>query len=375
MLSRRTFVRTLGLGSATVLAAPAWVSARGREAGEPLLQRADAAIRLSSNENPNGPAAAALDAMRGAFGQAARYPGSAAAALQSALARHHAVPDDHILVGAGSGEILRMATLAGVGPGRPLVTAVPTFEDPIGYARTAGAEVIEVPVDRRLAIDLDALAARVSGGGFVFLCNPNNPTGTVHAAADVKAFVERVTSRSSATVLVDEAYHEYVEHPGYATAVPLALANPRVIVARTFSKVYGLAGVRVGYAVGRPEALQPLRRYRLGNAVNVLASAAAMASLGAAGHVERERARNREARDFTRRALEDAGYPCAATHTNFLMVDVRRDVRGVIDGCRARQVLIGRVFPPLTTHARISIGTMAEMTAAVDVLRGVLGRA
>jgi histidinol-phosphate aminotransferase len=380
-LSRRSFVRTLGLGGAASMAAPAWISARGREA----LTGSDGSldqdlpglppfplIRLSSNENPNGPGSHVLQAMREAFLDASRYPYAAVTAVQAAIAAHHKIPQDHVLVGCGSGEILRMATLASVGPGRPLVTATPTFEDPVAHAKAAGAEVIEIPVDRKLVTDLDGLQARVAGAGLVFLCNPNNPTGTVIGAAPIKAFIASVISRSAATILVDEAYHEYVDDPAYQTAVPLALDSERVIVARTFSKVYGLAGVRLGYAIGKPEALAPLRRLRLGNAVSVVAGAAGIAALSAAGHVEQERALNREAREFARRTFDALGYPSEASHTNFVMVDVKRDATTFIAACRRDGVQIGRLFPALPTHARVSIGTMGEMRKAAEVFRRAL---
>ena len=379
-LSRRSFVRTLGLGGAAALAAPEWISARGREGLTGLdLEWAqgqaavpETAIRLNSNENPNGPARAAVEAMREAFSRASLYPGASAGQAQAAIARHHKVGEDHVLLGCGSAEILRMSTLAAVGAGRALLTVSPTFEDPVRHARLVGAEVIEIPVDARLRIDLDALLSRAAGAGLVFLCNPNNPTGTVLGASDVTAFVSRVTSGSTATILIDEAYHEYVEDPAYATAIPLALENPRVIVARTFSKVYGLAGVRLGYAIGRPEALEPLRRHRLGNAINVLASAAGIAALSTAGHVERERALNRDARDFARKTFDALGYPSEPSHTNFVMVDIKRPARAFIDGCRTRGIQVGRLFPPLLTHARVSIGTMPEMRKAAEVFRAVL---
>jgi histidinol-phosphate aminotransferase len=290
----------------------------------------------------------------------------------TAIARHHHAPEDHVLVGCGSGEILRMAAFASVGPGKPLVTGSPSFEDPVHHARTAGSDAIEVPIDGRLRLDLDAMAERAPGAGLVFLCNPNNPTGTVHGASDIKAFIARITERSAATILVDEAYHEYVNDPSYATAIPIALENPRVLVARTFSKVYGLAGIRAGYAIGLPAGLAPLRRHHLGNGVNVLASAAGVAALAQGGHIERERALNREALEFTRRGFEFIGFPSEPSHANFIMVDVKRDVREFIAACRGERIQIGRVFPPLPTHARVSIGTMDEMRQAMEVFERVL---
>ena len=385
-LTRRSFIQAFGIGTAGAAAfgPGALVAARGREALSALAPwERDAstavdptAIRLNSNENPLGPGAAALDAIHAAFSEANRYPFAPETAVQAAIARAHGVREDHVLVGCGSGEVLRMAVNAYVSTSRPLVAGAPTFEDPAHHANTMGAPVIEVPVDRALRLDLDGMAARVPGAGLVFFCNPNNPTATVHGASAVAGFIARVSQASPKTVvLVDEAYHEYVDDASYRTAVPIALDNPRVIVSRTFSKVFGMAGLRIGYAIGRPEALAPLRRHKLGAGVNVLAAAAAIAGLADTGHIEAERARNREVRQFTRDRLTKLGFDPGPSDTNFLMVNVRRNVQEVIDGCRARGVLIGRPFPPLTTYARVSIGTMDEMRRAVDVFARVLGDA
>ena len=334
-----------------------------------------AAIRLNSNENPIGAGTAAIDAIRSALTEANRYPFGSEADVVAAIARARGVRADHVLLGCGSTEVLRMAVTACVSPTRALITASPTFEDPASHARTMGAPVIEVPVDRELRLDLDAMRDRASNAGLIFFCNPNNPTATVHGASSVSGFVSAVNRVSpKTTILIDEAYHEYVDDPAYQTAIPLALDNPRVIVSRTFSKVFGMAGLRIGYAIGRPEALEPLKKYQLDAGVNVLAAAAAMAGLADTDHIAAERARNRGVRQFTRDAITRLGYQVPVSNTNFLMFDVHRNVQGVIDGCRKEGVLIGRPFPPLTTHARISIGTMDEMRRCVDVLGRVLGK-
>jgi histidinol-phosphate aminotransferase len=174
------------------------------------------------------------------------------------------------------------------------------------------------------------------------------------------------------TILVDEAYHEYVHEPSYRTAIPVALENPRVIVSRTFSKVYGMAGLRLGYVVGRKETIDGLRRYRVANAVSVLAAAAGVATLPDRDRVAREVKLNAEARDFTARAFSDMGYPSLPSHANFVIVNIRRDVKPFQEACRAHNVLIGRTFPPLTTYARISMGTMGEMRQAVEVFKKAL---
>jgi len=231
-----------------------------------------------------------------------------------------------------------------------------------------------VRVDASLRLDLAGMADQAVGAGLVFFCNPNNPTGTVHGADVVADFIRTVNRRSpETTILVDEAYHEYVDDPSYRTAIPLALENPRVIVSRTFSKVYGMAGLRLGYGVGRKEALDRLRVHRLGNNVNVLAAAAGIAGLADTSRTAREVRLNADAREYTRRTLAEMGFPSLKSEANFIMVDIRRDVKTFQDGCRKLGVAVGRTFPPLLSHARISIGTMDEMRQAVDVFRRVLG--
>jgi histidinol-phosphate aminotransferase len=384
-LTRRTFMQALGVGTvgAAALRELPLFAARGREAFGDLppwerdaafaAQAPLAAIRLNSNENPLGPGEKQIAAIRSAFSQANRYPYAAESAVQDAIARAHKVPKDHVLVGCGSGEILRMAVYAHTGPGRHLVTGAPTFEDPEHHARALGVAVAGVPVDRELRLDLDAMAAKAPGAGLVFLCNPNNPTGTVHGGQAVTDFLARVgRAEPRATVLVDEAYHEYVDDPSYRTMVPVAVENPRVIVSRTFSKVFGMAGMRIGYAIGRPETLAAMRKFKLGNAVNVLAAAGAAAGLEDSSHIAAETARNRDVRQFTRDAIAKLGYTVAPSQTNFVMIDVRCDAKDIIEGCKKQNVLIGRPFPPLTTWARVSIGTADEMRRAIDVLARVL---
>lgn len=379
MVSRRTFVRSLGVGAAGVLSGTL-VGGRGREAAEaagldwtPDAQRG--LVGLASNENPNGPCRAALDAITSALGESNRYPFGPAAALQAAIASANGVPPSHVMVGCGSGDILRIATRAATGPGRALVTAAPTFESPEGHAAAAGAEVRALPLTADLKIDLDAMLAAAEGAGLFFVCNPNNPTGTLHSAAAIDAFIDGARRAApGAMILVDEAYHEYVEDPSYRTAAS-RIDEPNVLVSRTFSKVYGMAGLRVGYALGNPETLARLRGERLGNSVNVLGAAAAVAALADPEVIARERRLNREAREFTRLAFERLGYESLPSHANFLMVDVRRDARAFGMACREQGIAVGRPFPPLVRHARISVGTMDEMTRAVAAFTRVLASA
>jgi len=383
-VSRRRFVHALGAGSLGALLAPT-AAARGLEARRDPDARATATrgapgapgvlVRLDSNENPNGPGRAALDAMAAALAGTHRYAFGAAEALRDAVARAHGAQPANVWVGAGSTDVLRAAVHAWTGPARPLVTAAPSFETAAVEAARLGAPVRAVPVrGHDLRLDLAAMGVAAGGdAGLVYLCNPNNPTATVHARDAVADFVGRLRREApGCTVLVDEAYHEYVDDPRYATAIPLALEDPRVVVARTFSKVHGLAGMRVGYAVGHADAIARLGPHMLDLGVNGVGAAAALASLGAAAHVERERALNREAREFTRRFFVDAGFAPSASEANFVMVDLRRDVKAFRDACRERDVAVGRLFPPLLTHARVTVGSLDEMRRATEVFRSVL---
>lgn len=382
-VSRRTFARSLGMG----LAATPLIGARGREALAAQRVRARAGhawwdepgfasdvVRLSSNENPRGASAAALRGIQDALGAASRYPFAPAEELRRAVAAAHGVAETQVLLGCGSTEILRVAVDAFTSPARPLVTAAPSFEEAADRAAMIGTPVRAVRVDAALRLDLPAMAASSRDAGLVFVNNPNNPTGTLHPARVIEDFTRRVLRESrTAVVLIDEAYHEYVEDPAYATAVPLALESPRVIVSRTFSKVYGLAGLRVGYAVGLADTLAAMQKYRLDLAVNVLGAAAAKSALAdASAHVPREQKLNHEARDFTQRWFESAGYRVVPSQANFLMADIRRDSADFQKACSEHDVQVGRPFPPLLTHARISIGTMDEMRAAAGVFARVL---
>ena len=372
-VSRRRFVQLLGAGSAASLVAPGIVG-RGLEARmsrpRDLRGPAEGAIRLDSNENPNGADRAALDAIVAALSVANRYPDDAAMELRKAIAAAQQVELANIALGCGSTDILRACVQAYTSPTRHLVTAAPTYEAPGREAKILGHPAREVPVRGDLRLDLDAMAEAARGAGLVYVCNPNNPTATVHGKAAIDRFVDQVLGHTpDCAVLLDEAYHEYVDDPSYATAIPVALANPRVIVARTFSKVHGLAGVRVGYAVAHRDAIAVVDPRTLDIGINVLGAVAARTSLGVAGRIGRETSLNRAARDFTLRFFGDAGYVPTPSQANFVMVDIKRDVKAFRQACRARGVLIGRPFPPLTTHARVSIGTMDEMQRATAVFR------
>jgi histidinol-phosphate aminotransferase len=350
---------------------------RGGGAPRPQLPEGVEIIRISSNENPLGPGKAALDAITGKFPEAGRYPFNSTpndAALTSAIASKFKIKPEHIVLGGGSQEILKNAVRAFTTPARGLVTGAPSFQNCPGVAKKLGHPIKEIKVDSLFRLDLEAMIDAATGAGLVFFNNPNNPTATVHGAKVVADFVSRVRRSSPDTViLIDEAYHDYVTDPSYESAIPLALETPNVFVTRTFSKAYGMAGMRVGYAVGRADTMKPLEKLKMPYNISVLGIGAAIAALGDAKHIATERDRNTKVRAFTARALEELACKTAVSHANFVFADVGKPAKEFRDACAKQGVVIGRDFPPFEkTHVRISIGTMDEMQKAVAVFRSVL---
>jgi histidinol-phosphate aminotransferase len=387
--SRRNFFDVLAGGRPESDGAQ-WIAARGFEEYQaqatqtdlpprprPVLPPGVKEIKISSNENPLGPGKAVLDAIVRKFPEAGRYPFNSTpndSALVAEIARKFGVKPENVVLGAGSQEILKSAVRAFTSPAKGLVTGSPSFENCSNLAKKLGFPVAEIRVDSACRLDLDGMASAANGAGLVFLNNPNNPTATVHGAKAIEDFVQKVRSTSSGTaILIDEAYHDYVTDPAYQTAVPLALRTPNVFVVRTFSKAFGMAGLRVGYAIGAADTIKPLQNLKMPYNVSVFGVAAALAALNDVKHIEDERERNTEVRAFTVRALENLGCKCTESQCNFLFVDVGRPAVELRDACADQGVYIGRDFPPFEkTHARISLGTMDEMKRATAVFRSVL---
>ena len=366
-----------------------WIAARGREAAVAegsALEFAQAPrgasnaniIRIASNENPLGPGQHVIDVIVSKFPEAGRYPFNAREqepVLVKAIASKHGVANNQVVLGPGSGEILSNAVRAFTSPTKPLATAWPTFENPRDTARKIGTEVRAIPLDANLKIDIDKLVEASKGAGLVFFCNPNNPTATVHSGDVVADFVKRVRAASPDTViLIDEAYHEYVTDPSYRSAMDLAKSTPKVFVSRTFSKAYGMAGLRVGFGIGDAEVMKRLGEFRMPYAVNLPAIAAAVTAFNNQAHIDQEKARNTSVRSFTVKAFEQMGFKATDSQTNFIFVNINRPAEAFRNACREAGVMVGRDFPPYEkTHCRISIGTQAEMDRAVGVFKKVLG--
>ena len=381
-LSRRSFFRTAGAAGVGLLSSDV-IAARGREALAAMIEspaagfaqqgaQARRAIKIASNENAYGPGPAALDAARSMLGPVSgRYPGNVPD-LAAAIAKHFGVEPRNVLLGTGSGEVIEAAVMAFTSSSRPLVSALPTWENPARKARQIKATVRDIAVGADLKLDLAATAAAAKGAGLVFFCNPNNPTGTVHSKTAVTKFVEDVLAASpNTTILLDEAYYDFVVDPSYATGLPLAMKYPRVIVTRTFSKVHGMAGLRVGYAIGHPDTLKAIEPHKTGD-LNVLSAAAAAASIQDTAHIAKQRDQIRASLESTARTFKEAGCTVSDSQANFILVDVKRPAKEFRQACERMGVFVGRDFPPLTNWARVSIGTADEMRVANDVFKKVL---
>jgi histidinol-phosphate aminotransferase len=378
MLSRRRFVRTVGAGAAGAWAG-GWIGARGREASlfslDQPLQAEGGPIILASNENPLGPGKAVLEAVRGAFGAAGRYPFGKAGDVVKAVAEHHKVRSENVLLGVGSTQILRTCTHVFTSKQHGLATALPAYEECSQYAELIGSPVKGVSLDSNFYMDLGALHKAAVGAGLVFYCNPNNPVATAVDGRNTRDFIDRVLRDSpDTTILVDEAYFHYATLPGYESMIPLAIENPRVVVARTFSKAGGMAGLRLGYAVAHPQTIRRMAEWDGMGSTNVLGLAAAHAAITQDPSVwAAEAKRNNEARAFTMKWFADRGFKPTDSQTNFLFVDVKRPVKQFRDACREQGVLVARDFPTFEkSHCRISIGTMEEMQRATEVFARVL---
>lgn len=354
-ISRRSLLRQIGVAAAGAAAIPVLAEASmGVAPGGP--------IRLDRNENAYGPSAKAIAAMQDAVRTAAsRYPDSEADALREAVARFHRVSPDQIVLGCGAGEILRAAANAFLGVRKKLIIAQPTYELMAECARAAGADVVAVPLTHDYAHDLAAMLARSDAStGLVYICNPNNPTGTLTHRRDLDTFVRQLPER--AFVLIDEAYHDYIgESPDDASFVDRPIADDRVIVVRSFSTIFGLAGLRVGYAVAARQTARMLAALRLPGNVNVAAARGALAALEDTEHVRQSVERNIDDRqEFVNQCHSRMLKPIDSV-TNFVMMNTGAPAIQVIEHFRKNNVLIAPPIPGFDTFIRVSLGSRADM--------------
>jgi len=329
-------------------------------------------IKLASNENPLGPSPKALAAVRNALGGLADYPDAGAYYLKQALARRHAVEAHTIIVGNGSNELLELVVRTCVRPRENVLYADPSFVVYRLAPLAAGCEVRRVPLTRDLRYDLPALArAADAHTKLVFLGNPNNPTGTYVTRHELEQFF--ATLAPDVVVALDEAYFEYASAPDFPNGLDYLRTRKRLLVLRTFSKCYGLAGLRVGYGIGDPELVDLLNRGRQPFNVNVLAQVAATAALDDQEHLERTVRTNREEMARLVPALRARGLAVHDSQANFVLVDCKRDGALVFDALLKKGVIVRPVGNyGLATCIRITVGTAVQNLRLLSALDEVL---
>jgi histidinol-phosphate aminotransferase len=362
--SRRDFLRSLSTGVAAGMAVhwqPAGIS-RAAPTEPSRFKQDGELIHLNSNENAYGPSTKVVDAIRSSIGSVNRYPRMEYHSLAERIAGFHNVKPEQVLLGCGSTEILRMAALAFLGNGKQLIQSSPTFETMEHYARAAGSEVISVRLTPAFAHDLDGMLARVNvSTTLVYLCNPNNPTASLTSRKDLESFINTVPASS---FVIDEAYHHYAGRSGmYASFIDRPFGDERVIVTRTFSKVYGLAGLRLGYAVASPKIIQQMRKSATEDNINAVITQAAAAALDDTDGVNDSVRRNTDDRqELFNQAMARALKPIDS-HANFAMMNTFHPAEEVIQHFRKNNILIGHLFPPMDSYIRVSLGRPEEMHA------------
>jgi histidinol-phosphate aminotransferase len=321
----------------------------------------DMMAHLSSNENCWGPPESVMKAMNSAWKYSNRY-GYPDGNLVGEIAKHHGVKPENILLGAGSGEILDVVGTTFLLGGKKVLGVEPSYSSVYQHATSIKTTAIKLPLGKDYRQNIPAMikAANDHAGelGLVYLCNPNNPTGLIVTKDEVKQLLDGLPK--DMPVLIDEAYHHFVDDPKYATSVPYVLEGRPVIIARTFSKIAALAGMRLGYAVASAEIIQKMRPYSMGS-INALVKWGGVASLKDTASQADVKKKVIDLRKKTTSELEAHGYETLPSETNFFMVHIGREIQPVIEEFRKKQVAVGRPFPPMTTHMRVSIGTAEEM--------------
>ncbi len=370
-LDRRQWLRTAGLAGAFSL-----IGGAKAFATEPTLLRIASnntpktPIRLSSNENPYGPSDKVKQAVLDGFSEACRYPFALSRELTDLIAQKHGVPSDHVVLTAGSTEGLKVAGLTYGLHGGEILAADPTFLALLDYAEQFGAYIHKVPVDENLAHDIDAMEKRLTGNTrLVFVCNPNNPTGTLLSASKMKSFCENLSKKT--VVFADEAYFDYITEPGYPSMVELVKQGLNVIVSRTFSKVYGMAGIRIGYLIARPDIARRLQDNCMANA-SVPAIYAAKAAMQDNAFYKFSLQKNAECISLMYKTLDELKMPYVKSHANFVFFNSGKDVTEMNKIMAAKGIMVGRPFPPLTNWLRVSTGKVEEVEAFLKALKEVV---
>ena len=369
-VSRRKFAQLLGAGAAAALVRPPLSFAKLTQPSATSSTAGGTIVRLSANENPYGPSPNALKAMTNSFGLSCRYPDEHNNLLIDKVAKLNGVDHEQILLGDGSGEILKLCaeTFTGKEHGT-LIAADPTFEAILNNAKANGAEVVKVPLNSTFAHDLPKMHAATKSG-LIYICNPNNPTASITPKDELRDFIAKTPRETM--ILVDEAYFHYADSPDYESVIPLVKEHPNLVVSRTFSKIYGMAGLRCGYCVAQKEAIDRMRSNQMWDSVNIMALAAASASLDDTDQVPNGQRLNSETKTFVISELQRMGHKTIPSQANFIMFDCKKPVVPLIKTLKERSVHVGRLFPALPNHMRLTIGKKSEMEIFLETFRELM---
>ena len=364
MQTRRDWLRSsVGLGG-LLLAPSGLLSAQQNIDFQP--RSLEPIIRLSSNENPYGPSKKVQERIEQSFIHGCRYPYAYSDGLAEQLAQKHGVTTESIIITGGSTEGLRITGLTFASNGGEIISGQPTFLAMMDYAEQWGATINWVPVGQDKGYDLDEIEKRISTKTkLIFLCNPNNPTGTLVPAKKLVDFCDVASKK--AIVFSDEAYYDFIETPNYPSMIDAVKRGDNVIVSKTFSKVYGMAGLRVGYLVAKPEIAAKIRKNVVAMS-NVLAVEAAKEALVDDAFYQFSLEKNREAKARIYSLLDHLNLDYVKSHTNFIFFHSKKDIRALGPAMLSKGVRIGRPFPPFYDWCRISTGTLEEVDLFIKVM-------
>ncbi len=374
-LSRRGFVGGVAASVGMLsLGSPPRLFATERDLASALdpADDYDAFAKLASNENPYGPPESVMKAMTGAFKYANRY-GYPDSGIVAEIAKHHGVAIENVLIGAGSGELLNVVGSTFASGGRKVLGVEPSFAAVYQHVTSIHGAALTIPLAADFRQDIPALIRTAQQNsrdvGFVYLCNPNNPTGQIVTREEVRQLLDGVPE--GMPVLIDEAYHHFVDDPNYGSSVPYVLEGRPVIITRTFSKIAALAGMRLGYAIAPKAFVEQMRPNSTGT-VSALVKYGGVAALKDTASQAAVKKITIALRSRTTGELTGMGYRVIPSEANFFMVDVRRPMEPLIAEFRTKGVLVGRPFPPMNQHLRVSVGTSDEMNRFVSAFKDIV---
>src|SRR5215472_294927 len=379
-IDRRKFVGNVVAAFGYAGLAPLGVSAQTRSRQAAAAPKAvpdkkidyDKFAKLANNENPYGPSETVMKAMNDAWKYANRYAYPDGGIIE-AIAEHHGVKPENIVLGCGSSEILKIVDDAFL-PDHKLVVGVdPTYETVYRYATNSKAKAIALPLTKTYDADMHAIihATKLNARdvGLVYICNPNNPTGRIVPKQDIKLLLDSIPE--DITVFIDEAYHHFVDDPNYEPSIKYVMEGRKVIVARTFSKIAALAGMRLGYAVASPEAIAEMQPQMIGSISSVV-KWGGVAALKDSANEAKVKAITKQLRERTTAELAAYGYETIPSDANFFMVNMKTDVAPLGAKFAEKYVLVGRKFPPMDNWLRVSIGTDEEMKRFMTAFKEIM---